>query len=765
MALVPSFEQQGAVNWDSILKQSVTFSISLLGRLSSYGVDPYSLIIAQHVARDFILSSDGQRNVLKSLEGLPMYRGYGNALWFGFGIDSFARILGKTDQGCSLLALCATLCETFGEDYAADTMHALVKLKNAPSNLSPSIAQWLMIVKGCAGVLSTSKFSLLVDGFLRLILRHPLRDSPQVLGPPRPQELAKVLDGLSRLTAGGLQAVTVDGYAPLAWIGAVAEWLFDLRVSLEDSEGNLLHASHGEVQESQCRLRAAPSTTEEVLNVSSTTHRLRSYNDVLNENTDFFPATNSRMEWHSCLGTAYGDDFTKLMELPELVGQTLGSATRLLDLHFRGATKVGFKVGFRTAPEHRYLWSSPAGSEFIDFITQRFPELEPIKESMLLWHRSSPQEADSSLAEALNLWISQCEMACPCRGYQSTARCCDSILATIFRIGLALFQTDHPDDLFPTRNGWRILTEERTAVHRNCGFLSRVFRHEEDEAYKIALILFSGVRLSTQRLEDVASCANGLCAYRQVLSDVRLDHEHIYRSRILPGQIMFNGRPYPRIVDATVRDADLPRPSDHDVLDKDFSDMTELSLWLSESSRGLGVYFTLRNPSLVAKRESRPFALCPARLVFLARLKAARLWCQGIESACRNSLLGQTELLFHEEPWIKLRLRKFNINVIIGGPAHEYYRAAVLFASDGAAVFVNAGQCIYCCLESIDKYSPPQDAALSATVSVVVQGQTESAWFWRPWNHEQESRHDAAGVQEPESKGAEVTKMRPNIRP
>ena len=150
MALIPTFEQQGTVNWDNLVQQSVTFSVGLLSRLSNYGIDPYSLQVGQYIAQDFVLSSDGQRSVLKALESLTGYRGYASTLWFGFGIDSFARILSKTDQGCSLLALCAALSETFGEEFAVRTMHALVKLKKAPSHLTPSVAQALTIISHCA---------------------------------------------------------------------------------------------------------------------------------------------------------------------------------------------------------------------------------------------------------------------------------------------------------------------------------------------------------------------------------------------------------------------------------------------------------------------------------------------------------------------------------------------------------------------------------------------------------------------------------------
>jgi hypothetical protein len=167
-----SFQLQGAVNWDNLTQKTVSFSVGVLSRLAAAGVDPYSLVVGQAIAQKFPLSRTGRQNVQAALTALPSHGGYGNFLWFGFGIQSFARTLGATNQGCSLLALCATLAECYHEDFSANVMHNIVLQYNPPKQLTPSLSQWLMIIRACEGFFSTTKFPLLAEGLMRLDLRQ-----------------------------------------------------------------------------------------------------------------------------------------------------------------------------------------------------------------------------------------------------------------------------------------------------------------------------------------------------------------------------------------------------------------------------------------------------------------------------------------------------------------------------------------------------------------------------------------------------------------
>lgn len=181
-----SFTQQGTINWDSLAHRSVTFSVDVLNRCANAGVDPYSVVVGQAIARSFPLSRRGRENIAGSVETLGCQNGLQNVLWFGFGVRAFARTMALTSEGTNLLALCSTLAECFHDGLASEVMYSIVKAYGAPGKLTPSTTQWSAIVRACSGVLASSKFPVLAEGFMRLdpgsarVSQHALswRDSP-----------------------------------------------------------------------------------------------------------------------------------------------------------------------------------------------------------------------------------------------------------------------------------------------------------------------------------------------------------------------------------------------------------------------------------------------------------------------------------------------------------------------------------------------------------------------------------------------------------
>jgi hypothetical protein len=133
------FNQGGTLDWVGLSKTSVSFTVDVLGRFMAAGVSPLTIVVGQEVARRLRLSKVGHEHIQDALQRLQSYRGFGKALWFGFGLRSLPRTLGTTDEGRSLVALCAALGETFHEDIAASVIHHLVANFNAPSGLTPSL--------------------------------------------------------------------------------------------------------------------------------------------------------------------------------------------------------------------------------------------------------------------------------------------------------------------------------------------------------------------------------------------------------------------------------------------------------------------------------------------------------------------------------------------------------------------------------------------------------------------------------------------------
>ncbi len=94
--------------------------------------------------------------------------GIAKLLYFGIGVRNIVHTLVSTDEGTSLLGLCATLSECFHKDYAAEVMWNIAKTLSPPGEIKPSVEQWQAIVGVCSGTLSTSLFPLSVEKLLRL---------------------------------------------------------------------------------------------------------------------------------------------------------------------------------------------------------------------------------------------------------------------------------------------------------------------------------------------------------------------------------------------------------------------------------------------------------------------------------------------------------------------------------------------------------------------------------------------------------------------
>jgi len=121
-----SFQQQGQVDWVSLSWTSVNFSLGILARLSAASVDPYTVTVGHFIGSNFDLSRNGRLNIEEALKGLRYFKGMGDALWFGFGIQHLVRAISVTDQGATFVALCANLSECFEEEIAAEILMNVV---------------------------------------------------------------------------------------------------------------------------------------------------------------------------------------------------------------------------------------------------------------------------------------------------------------------------------------------------------------------------------------------------------------------------------------------------------------------------------------------------------------------------------------------------------------------------------------------------------------------------------------------------------------
>ena len=417
LPLIPhdGLTQQGAINWDNIVHRSLTFSVGVLNRCANAGVDPYSVVVGQAVAQSFPLARRGRENVHRAVTALRYQNGIAGALWFGFGVRAFVRTLVLTSEGTSLLALCASLAECFHEDLAAEVMFHVVKAYKAPGELTPSTTQWLMIIRACSGALATSKFPVLAEGFMRLdpgsgrttMLNRSLQQLPFVRGCPLPEDLATVIIAVGKVASGQLESIHVTGCAAVGWIGAIAEWLFDLKVTIFSSPDDLtpVYSNCPRDQDAQIYLTfdrdssSSTSVSQSRLHLvrksyflpNSTSLMVMDQGSVESEKVIF----SGRVSWQTCLTDAFGTNFKRLRQVPLNFGTALGCAARI----FKAIIKAEPGVPEKYLEECRGYFDASGGQGFIHNALRWFPELEPVKHAMEMASRLSFEEAKEGYEE------------------------------------------------------------------------------------------------------------------------------------------------------------------------------------------------------------------------------------------------------------------------------------------------------------------------------------------------------------------------------
>ena len=171
-ALVPAssnFQQQGSVDWVELSGRTVHFSVAVLARLSKAGIDPFTLQVGRAICTNFSLDPVAQQRISEAIQALRKYGSDGDIIWFGFGVKHVVTDLAETEQGLTLVALCAALSSTYDLLCGARVLRELCGLCEAPQATPPAIRQWKILVDLCSGILNSGHFALLLEGFRRLV--------------------------------------------------------------------------------------------------------------------------------------------------------------------------------------------------------------------------------------------------------------------------------------------------------------------------------------------------------------------------------------------------------------------------------------------------------------------------------------------------------------------------------------------------------------------------------------------------------------------
>jgi hypothetical protein len=219
----------------------VSFTVGVLSRLSKAGVDPLTVVMGRTLFCNMSLSKEGQERVFDALSSLKSFSSFGQVLWFGFGVRHVVHEITGTEEGMTCVAISAALQVSYNSLFAAEVFRELSQSHGAPDSLLPALHQWRALVEVSAGVLTTSKFPRLLDGFARILAPPRAKGGLPQRFATTPTVIAQALCLLADVATGRTASCTFAGGIDCAWVAAVAEWLYSLPVEILSEDSSETH--------------------------------------------------------------------------------------------------------------------------------------------------------------------------------------------------------------------------------------------------------------------------------------------------------------------------------------------------------------------------------------------------------------------------------------------------------------------------------------------------------------------------------------------
>ena len=319
-----SFVQQGTVDWSTLARASINASVSVITRLSGCGVELWTASLAQVILGTIRLSSEGESRLNEALAKLHSFSSHGNYIYFGFGVKHLVRTLAETSEGMATVAICSSIAEVHSLAISTQIIQEYVKLHsaNADVSLMPSVRQWEALVNSCSGVLARSPFGSVVEFFMRFHAQiHMCAD---------PKQVARALEGLARISSGLMKSMVLIGSSECGFVAAVAQWLLDLHVVVQNAAGNIVYPSVGADIDNYQLMIIYSEDPETSTGISRTADAY--YIDHIGEmipdsvGSDYL---SGRVEWATAIVQTFGSSARKLFQIPGILGESIGSAAKI----------------------------------------------------------------------------------------------------------------------------------------------------------------------------------------------------------------------------------------------------------------------------------------------------------------------------------------------------------------------------------------------------------------------------------------------------
>lgn len=577
------FVQQGQVDWVAFGRTVVPLSIDILARLQGAGVQAITYAGALQLTTCFKLPELGRQRLWDAINRLQVFNSASNLLYFGFAHRSFFRILTETVSGLKCIALCSCLAEMHTETVAARILSALWQEAGYPEDYEPSILQFKALVKACGGALASSPFPQIANRMFPHASDINVDEQCS-----EPKDIAKALSGLFDVSMGKKKSITVAGGSDCAFIAAVAHWVLNLDIYVEDYHGNVVFTPSVtnqpvEPSSAQVYIKYADTNGHHGLVVTQSTYLLNDPQDILFYTPDKqLLRLRRRVPWDRCLQDTFGKAFEEFKNLTNTVGNLLGSFARISMALAEGEVDVGDyrRQDFIDFAEASY------GQGFIESSSALFPELSCPRLQRKMQSAFSVDLAQAqSYFEGSILALKRSCLCYSCTGnYDGTTHVCFQVLAaTLIDLisTISSIQFCQESELYPTcqgiksfyeRNLHQILRDEGPLTEGWNVLFHRWRRSYDGNRYpginqlgtmlEEILFLFTGsnsvggdsfYHVDLPSKPRIAVCDSGICVFIQGMLSISTRADLLRRIHVINGRI---GRSMPGNPDSPCREYD-----------------------------------------------------------------------------------------------------------------------------------------------------------------------------------------------------------------
>ncbi|KAI9885719.1 MAG: hypothetical protein M1823_002484 [Watsoniomyces obsoletus] len=574
-----AFMQQGQVDWVAFGNTIYSASLATMQRLASAGVQPITHGAGLALSGQFQLSSQGSRRMEEALLNLKCFAGFEKILYFGFGVQSFVRLLGESQLGINCLALCSCLTDCHSLEVAAWTLAELWQVLEFPIDYAPSHQQLLALVTACSGVIASTTFGTTVAVMLGSGRRKPGGfEAPREWGGSGQKDIARVLTGLFKISKGEKSNMTVNGGSECAFIAAFAHWLLGLSVHVEDEKGSLIFTTVLDEEEAQLRVQYTNIQEPAAeMQISNNSYILGGFQDLLADahSSAFYMV--ARVPWDTCLSFVFGGpSLSKLLAAPDLLATYLGGTARLMEAASAGdetlppVTREAFSK-YRNAQHGRGLIRTLVGI---------FPELARISNFQEKMCEVGGSNSLEEVMEDVDETIRSFRLLCPCHlcaandSLTSYDSFCMVVLARTIRLIASTLGPVRWDPLLcPTDLGLLEFYEPKPRVFKNenvsyyhlqpnheggydiIEFLASIFIGPRQHSVLVNVAQgFSAIPMGSSALSRNGICIflNALCYPSTRMEDARIVH-------VCPGRIAWRDQEYSSVWDGGQRVYDSER--------------------------------------------------------------------------------------------------------------------------------------------------------------------------------------------------------------